>query len=105
MEPENQMNNAAVCESCRIDPGTNKKRDMPDRPRDEIVLYSTGCPRCAVLEKKLEQLGIEFEKNTNLDEMIALDMKTSPMLRMNDRLMDFAAAVEWLNNRNQEDHA
>ena len=37
-----------------------------------VVLYTTNCPRCIVLEKKLKQKGIEFEARTNFDvkEMI-----------------------------------
>ena len=27
-----------------------------------IVLYTVDCPKCKVLEKKLESNGIEFEK-------------------------------------------
>ena len=27
-----------------------------------VTLYSTGCPRCTVLEKKLEQKKIEYSK-------------------------------------------
>ena len=35
------------------------------------VLYTTGCPRCEVLKKKLEQKHIQFESVTNIDYMIA----------------------------------
>ena len=67
------------------------------------VLYSTNCPRCAVLERKMDQLGIEFEKRTSIDEMLALGMTTAPMLKVDEELLDFNAANEWLNHQKQEE--
>jgi len=66
------------------------------------VLYSTNCPRCTVLEKKLVQNGIEFKKNTMVDEMIVLGIKQAPMLLVDGELLDFSAANEWLNKIKQE---
>lgn len=63
-----------------------------------VTLYSTNCPRCKVLEKKMEQAGISFEVNTSVDDMLALGMRQAPMLRVDDELLDFAAACAWLNN-------
>ena len=66
------------------------------------MLYSTNCPRCTVLEKKLVQNGIEFKKNTMVDEMIVLGIKQAPMLLVDGELLDFSAANEWLNKIKQE---
>lgn len=62
-----------------------------------ITLYSTGCPRCIVLEKKMEQLGVQYEKNTNVDDMQALGMTQSPMLCVDGKMYDFVEANNWLN--------
>jgi glutaredoxin len=35
-----------------------------------ITLYSTGCPKCKVLETKLNNKNIEFNVNTDVDEML-----------------------------------
>lgn len=64
-----------------------------------VTLYSTDCPRCKVLEKKLEQRGIGYVKNMSVDEMLALGMTQAPMLKVDDDLLDFAKANEWLNNQ------
>lgn len=37
-----------------------------------ITLYSTNCPRCMVLEKKLAAAGIEYTINNDVDEMLSL---------------------------------
>lgn len=63
-----------------------------------VTLYSTNCPRCKVLEKKMERAGVAFEVNTSVDEMIALGMRQAPMLKVDDELLDFAAANAWLDN-------
>ena len=64
-----------------------------------VILYSTGCPKCAVLTKKLDMAGIAYDVITNVDEMTALGIKSAPMLRAGDELMDFAAANAWLRGQ------
>ena len=51
-----------------------------------VVLYTTNCPRCIVLEKKLKQKGIEFEARTNFDvkEMIKKGFEVSDQIRRSD---------------------
>ena len=51
----------------------------------------------------MDQLGIEFEKRTSIDEMLALGMTTAPMLKVDEELLDFNAANEWLNHQKQEE--
>lgn len=98
MEPENQM-----CEQCQINGNSCQLANEEHNATEKVVLYSTHCPRCSVLEKKLSQLGIRYELNTNVEEMIALGMKSAPMLSVDGKLLDFTAANEWLNKHNQED--
>ena len=38
----------------------------------EIILYSTNCPKCKILEKKLTEKNIKFTKNNNVIEMSEL---------------------------------
>lgn len=65
----------------------------------DIVLYSTHCPRCTVLEKKLKSKGIKFEVETSIDDMLALGITQVPMLRVDDKLLNFAEANTWVNNQ------
>lgn len=98
MEPEHQM-----CEQCQINGNSCQLTNEKHSATDKVVLYSTHCPRCSILEKKLYQLGIAYELNTNVKEMIALGMKSAPMLSVNGELLDFTAANDWLNKHGQED--
>jgi hypothetical protein len=52
-----------------------------------------------VLEKKLEAKGIKFEVETSVDDMLALGITQVPMLRVDDKLLNFAEANTWVNNQ------
>lgn len=65
-----------------------------------ITLYTTHCPKCKVLEKKLAIKGIEVVQFDDVDKMIELGIKNAPMLQIDDGpLMDFSAANEWVNSQ------
>lgn len=64
----------------------------------DIILYSTNCPKCVVLEKKLQAKNIPYVKNQNIKEMSLLGVKTVPMLKVGDGpLLDFTEAVKRIN--------
>ena len=65
----------------------------------EIVLYSTGCPKCKVLMKKLGEKNIEYTEVTSVDEMRELDIKSAPALKVGDELLDFKSAIRWVNRK------
>lgn len=66
---------------------------------ESITLYSTHCPRCQVLEKKLEKAGIEYQVCDNVDFMRSRGWKEAPILEVDGKIMDFRAAVSWINQR------
>ena len=66
------------------------------------ILYSTGCPRCKILKKKLSEMGVEYVENNNVDEMLALGFNDVPMLSVDGKLMNFSEAVKWLLSGNGE---
>ena len=64
-----------------------------------IVLYSTHCPRCTVLEKKLNDKNIKYEIVDNEDEILKLGIDVVPILKVDDELMSFGQAVKWVNSQ------
>lgn len=64
----------------------------------DIIFYTTGCPKCAILKKKLDTAHIPYTLNEDVDEMQALGLTTAPALSVNGALMDFGAAVRWVND-------
>lgn len=62
-----------------------------------ITLYSTDCPRCKVLEKKLSDKGIEFNVCKDIEVMESKGLTFAPALEVDDNLMEFGDAVKWVN--------
>lgn len=63
-----------------------------------IKLYSTHCPKCRVLETKLKSKNIQYVEVTDVDEMVKKGFQAAPILEVDDKIMKFAEAVQWVNN-------
>ena len=63
-----------------------------------IVLYSTGCPKCGVLERKLNEAGITYSTSADVKKMEELGIKFVPVLSVDGKLLEFGEAVKWINN-------
>ncbi|MEE0084338.1 MAG: hypothetical protein UE068_08960 [Paludibacteraceae bacterium] len=66
---------------------------------NKVILWSTHCPRCKVLELKLKQKNIDFEENNNVAEMTAKGFKEAPKLEVDGVVMDFKQAVDWIKEQ------
>ena len=66
-----------------------------------VILYSTNCPKCEVLEKKLGDSKIQYEVVTDEDLMIEKGFSSAPMLEVDDTVMDFGKAMKWLKQVNK----
>lgn len=64
---------------------------------DELILYSTGCPKCNVLKKKLNNAGIKYKEVNDVNEMEKLGIDSVPMLKVNNKLLSFIEAVNYIN--------
>ena len=65
-----------------------------------ITLFSTGCPKCRVLEQKLNAKNIDFIKSSDIQEVIDQVFMSVPVLKINDKYYDFKQGVDWINNEN-----
>ena len=64
---------------------------------ENVVLYSTNCPKCIVLEHKLRDKGIQFSISRDMDVMHEKGFMSAPMLEVDNKTMNFVDAIEWLN--------
>lgn len=64
-----------------------------------IILFSTNCPKCRVLEQKLNQKNIDFIISDNIDEVIEKGFMSAPILKIDDEYLEFGDAVKWVNNQ------
>ena len=67
-----------------------------------IKLYSTGCPRCKVLVKKLEMAGKEFEVIDDIMEVTKFaedrGFHEAPLMVLDDgKILDFMEANRWIS--------
>lgn len=67
-----------------------------------IVLYSTGCPRCVQLKMLLDNRNVNYTINTSVDEMLALGFDAAPMLAVDGSYMNYSEAVSWIINTYKE---
>lgn len=63
-----------------------------------IKIYSTGCPKCNVLIKKLNEKNIDYDICSDVDFMINKGVTQVPMAEIDGKLMDFKQSIEWINN-------
>lgn len=63
----------------------------------EVKLYTTHCPKCNVLEKKLESKKISFAVSEDIDEMLKKGIVSAPYLEVSGELMNYQQAIEWVN--------
>lgn len=68
----------------------------------EIILYSTHCPRCKVLETKLKQKNLQFTEETDAGIMNSLGIKSAPSLGVDGKIMRFKEAVDWIKAYKEE---
>ena len=75
-----------------------KVQQKPEEDDMEVILYSTNCPKCKVLESKLNDKGIKFEISNNIDAVIEAGFMSAPVLQVDMQLMNFSDAIKWINN-------
>ena len=64
-----------------------------------IKVYSSNCPKCNILEKKLQANNIEFEKITDFDtnELIERGFYSLPIANIDEKWYTFQEAIQWLD--------
>lgn len=66
---------------------------------ENIVLYTVGCPQCNALERKLDEKGITYERNIDVEEMMNLGFEHAPILKVGEEFMGFSTAIKWIKER------
>ena len=66
---------------------------------EKVILWSTHCPRCKVLEMKLKQKSINYEENNDVELMKTKGFSEAPKLEVDGVVMNFKEAVKWIGER------
>ena len=65
-----------------------------------VELFSTNCPRCKVLEAKLNEKHIPFqlfEGERAIESIQERGFMSAPLLSVNGENMEFTKAIKWVN--------
>ena len=66
-----------------------------------IILYTIDCPKCIILEKKLNQKEIKFLRISDEETIRAKGYSdwSFPILEVNGTAMSYKTAIQWINNQ------
>lgn len=67
----------------------------------EVIFHTTGCPKCRILKKKLDDAGVSYTVNEDVDKMLEIGMLSAPALSVGGELLDFAAACRWADSQKE----
>lgn len=64
---------------------------------NNIILYTTHCPKCKVLEAKLQQKNVAYTEITDVKTMEEKNIEFVPVLEIDGEMMDFTKANAFIN--------
>lgn len=64
-----------------------------------VILYSTHCPKCKVLETKLKNKNIVYEEINDIEFMQSKGFMSVPKLEVDGMVYDFKEAVKWIGEQ------
>ena len=66
-----------------------------------VVLYTNHCPCCEVLEGRLKAAGIRYRVVDDVRLMLEMGLTAAPMLETDEMMMNYPAALKWLEEGNK----
>lgn len=63
-----------------------------------VILYTTGCPKCRILETKLGRKNVKYVKCEDTKIMKEKGMTSVPYLEVNGIMLNFEQANSWINS-------
>lgn len=64
----------------------------------DIILYSTGCPKCEILKKKMGEKNISYTEINDIDIMNEKNITFVPMLEIEGKLLNYRESVSFVNS-------
>lgn len=62
---------------------------------EKVILYSNKtCPKCKILERKLIEKGVKFEKCDDMTELEKRKIYSLPVLRIGDKFLNYVEAFQ-----------
>ena len=67
-----------------------------------LIVYSTGCPRCKILAMTMDKKGVPYEVNNDIATMEQLGIMSVPVLSVDGKLLPYDEAIKWVNSYQEE---
>lgn len=65
---------------------------------NKVILYTTHCPKCRILEKKLQDKRVEYDTVEDVEEMKKIGISTVPVLSVPDKgNLQYLDAIKFVN--------
>ena len=64
-----------------------------------VTLYTIGCGKCLILEKKLNAAGVDYAICEDQKIMEEKGFDFMPVLEVDGQIMNYGEAVKWVNER------
>jgi len=65
----------------------------------KVIFYSTHCPKCTILERKLKDKNIEYDEVNDIELMISKGFMNVPVLEIDGKVMNYGESIKWINER------
>lgn len=88
-----------VCASCVIsNENFNDIKEKPVSNDDIMTVYSTGCPKCKIIETKLNNNNIRYNIIDDIEIIKSKGYFSVPMIEYKGKVYNFSEANNLINN-------
>ena len=63
----------------------------------DVKFYTTHCPKCKILEEKLNAKRVKYTMITDEKIMIDKGFKSAPNLEVDGKIMNYLESIKFLN--------
>ena len=63
----------------------------------KFVLYTTHCPKCVVLQKKLQTKNLQYDVVEDVQKIKEKGFMSLPVLQIDGQVLDFYNATKFIN--------
>ena len=63
----------------------------------KVKLYTTHCPKCKILEERLNEKKIKYEIIDNIEELQKMNFKSVPNLEIDGKIYNYLESIKYLN--------
>ena len=61
---------------------------------ENLILYTTHCPRCTILADKLKEKNVRYTEFTDKNKMLEMGMDMMPVLQIGNKQYGFKEAMK-----------